>query len=304
MKLAKHLHDLLRFASLGQNLNLHQAAQQVGLSQPSLTRLVQRLEEQFRIHLIERGTHGIRLTGAGELIIRQADFIRRNIDQLHHDINARRIGKRGRLDIGFFTPPTSDPIDGAITRIADSTELELNFHEGSVPQLLIWLRRHMLDVALAMGSVDDLTFNTEHIWKENLAVILPHAHPLLLRERVSWPEISKEKILVRRSFGDNWISDSLRERAAQAACALTMVEMRVSRETLPFLVKKGFGITIMMESSAINLQSDGVSYRLLEGKGASVDITAVWLPENANPALRRFLEEVSNDTKNKISEFL
>ncbi|MBM9400010.1 LysR family transcriptional regulator [Gluconacetobacter azotocaptans] len=157
-EMAKHLHDLLRFASLGQHLNLHQAAQQLGLSQPGLTRLVQRLENQFRTQLIERRLHGVCLTEAGRLIVRQADSIKRDLDHLRHDINATRIGQRGRLDIGFFIPITSDPAVGAIARIANSTELELNFHESSVPQLLTWLRRHMLDVALAMGAVDDLTF--------------------------------------------------------------------------------------------------------------------------------------------------
>jgi DNA-binding transcriptional LysR family regulator len=72
------------------------------------------------------------------------------------------------------------------------------------------------------------------------------------------------------------------------------------------LVRAGFGIALLPESSLLSLNTDQLVCIPMTGPGTEMAIVGVWLPENANPALRRFLEQVTlaveetRDLKNSL----
>ncbi|HEV2678082.1 MAG TPA: LysR substrate-binding domain-containing protein [Aliidongia sp.] len=59
------------------------------------------------------------------------------------------------------------------------------------------------------------------------------------------------------------------------------------------LVRAGFGIALFPESSLLSLNTEGLLTRPLAGPATEMEIVGVWLAENANPALRRFLETIT-----------
>ena len=59
------------------------------------------------------------------------------------------------------------------------------------------------------------------------------------------------------------------------------------------LVEAGFGIALLPELSILSLNTEQLVCIPMSGPGTELEIVGVWLPGNANPALRRFLEAVT-----------
>ena len=59
------------------------------------------------------------------------------------------------------------------------------------------------------------------------------------------------------------------------------------------LVRAGFGIALLPESSLLSLNMDQLARITMSGAGTHIEIVGAWLPGNANPVLRRFLEQIT-----------
>lgn len=107
------------FLVLSQVLNFTKAADQLYMTQPVLSRHVAALEEDLGGKLLERDTHSVRLTPAGN---RAADMFQRILDSyedLKNDVAALSAGSEGVLKIGSPYYWTEDFTEGAASRFMD-----------------------------------------------------------------------------------------------------------------------------------------------------------------------------------------
>lgn len=97
------INQIRYFLNLAATLNFTEAARRSGVSQPSLTRAIQRLEDELGGPLIHRDGKDSRLTDLGREV--QAEFLRIDMALMNvreHSENAAR-GRRRILDIGVAT---------------------------------------------------------------------------------------------------------------------------------------------------------------------------------------------------------
>lgn len=86
---------------LAQTGNVSQVAQQLGITQPALSKQILRLEEELGVRLFDRDRSPMALTPAGEVFIREAEDLLYREDQLLRSMEQFRSGKAGRLTIGI-----------------------------------------------------------------------------------------------------------------------------------------------------------------------------------------------------------
>lgn len=164
-----HLRSFLHVAELG---SLSRAADRLHISQPALSRQVQLLEAELGAALFERTGRGMRLTDAGALLMRRAEPLLRQFDQLAEDIHGRDEILRGSVSLAV--PPSF----GARA----SAELVERFREahsqvklrvvvalgGSVREGLL---TGQLDLGVMYGPVDRRNLRTEELWTESLVLL-------------------------------------------------------------------------------------------------------------------------------------
>src|SRR5262249_25510146 len=92
---------------------------------------------------------------------------------------------------------------------------------------------------------------------------------------------------------DHSIADYISDLAATAGARPQITEFFTSRESIVGLVRAGVGVAVLPESSVLSLNTAELTCIAMAGPGTAMDIVAAWLPENANPALRLFLEEIT-----------
>lgn len=86
---------------LSKTLNFSQVAEQLGISQPALSKQISSLEKELGIDLFDRSFTPIRLTPAGEHFFQEAQELLYREDQLLHSMESFKNGKSGRLTIGI-----------------------------------------------------------------------------------------------------------------------------------------------------------------------------------------------------------
>ncbi|WP_432825179.1 LysR family transcriptional regulator [Dactylosporangium sp. CA-092794] len=91
--------------------HIGRAAAELRVAQPSLSRQIQRLEEQLGVRLFDRNAHGSRLTAAGRVFLAQANDL---LGAARHAVtNVRAAATSGRITIGYapgfvITPAVRD----------------------------------------------------------------------------------------------------------------------------------------------------------------------------------------------------
>jgi DNA-binding transcriptional LysR family regulator len=288
-----NIDDLIRYAVLAEELHFRRAAARLGISQPSLTRRIRRLEQDFGVYLVERHASRLRLTTAGEILAERAIRFTREFARLKADIADAGRGTIGQLAVGFFTSLSSAIFLQALRSFCGTESLRLDLREGTVPQQLLALRQQEIDLAIAVGPIHDSSFNTESLWIERLIIVVPSGHPFAGASSLSWPDIASERLILRASEQDHWITDYVRDLAATAGCRPHLTEFFTPRENMVGLVRAGFGIALLPESSLLSLNMDQLACITMSGVGTEIEIVGAWLPENANPVLRRFLEQIT-----------
>lgn len=97
------LNQIRYFLNLAQSLNFTEAARQSGVSQPSLTRAIQRLEEELGAPLLYRDGKDSRLTALGRDIQLEFMQIEASLNAVAEIADNSIIGERRRLAIGIAT---------------------------------------------------------------------------------------------------------------------------------------------------------------------------------------------------------
>ena len=87
--------------ALSETLNFSQTAEQLGISQPSLSKYIQSIENDLGVKLFDRNHNPMTLTPAGEYFIRNARELVYKEEQLRKALDQFRSGESGRLVIGI-----------------------------------------------------------------------------------------------------------------------------------------------------------------------------------------------------------
>ena len=91
--------DLIRLTTIAREGKVNLAAEKLRISQPGLSRLIAKLEEQFQGQIFERVPRGVRLTPYGAYIVDRAQHLLREVDKAEEEVNAILRGDRGSLHV-------------------------------------------------------------------------------------------------------------------------------------------------------------------------------------------------------------
>lgn len=230
--------DLRYFRAVAEQGSYSRAAEILHISQPALSRAVQRLELDLDVSLFERHGHGARLTESGRALAERTIGLLRQLEQTRAEVRGGIGIPSGVLD--FAAPPgAASYLVPPIIRALQTTypNVFLRVHEGFSGQLCDWVSRGQVDLAcihdpIPMRGVTvtplvdeeiflvgrDLPFTEPMVRIEDLAkvpLVLPsHDHSLrrlvdqLIAERKINLDIKAEvdgqpiiKLLVRENLG-------------------------------------------------------------------------------------------------------
>ncbi|MFF3254192.1 LysR family transcriptional regulator [Actinacidiphila glaucinigra] len=176
--------------ALAQEGHFARAAQSCGVSQPSLSEGIRKLEEEMRVPLIQRGRRFDGLTAEGERVVVWARQILADRDAMEGEVAAMRTGLSGRIRIGVVpSAATAVPrlVDPLCTRHPLLTAHIVNDLTSS--DILTMLRDFTLDAAVTY--LDDevrAAFRTVPLYREKYALLTDASWASVGGATVSWAE--------------------------------------------------------------------------------------------------------------------
>jgi DNA-binding transcriptional LysR family regulator len=248
------------------------AAQKLGYTQSAVSQQIAALERETGSTLIERNPRGIRLTDAGEALVRHAEGILARLADAEAELEAIAGMRGGRLRLGTFPTAGATLMPRAIAEFAHRHPgVELSLTEADPIDSLPQLRAGDLDLVLVDDSgpvmENDAEVELEPVLEDPLYLALSKDHPLASRARVRIEDLA----------GDQWIQPTCScacHRHTQLACGAAGFEPRVAFETDDFgvvqgLVAAGVGVALIPGLALVGERPD-VVVRTIGGSKAPV----------------------------------
>ncbi|GAA3641384.1 LysR substrate-binding domain-containing protein [Kineosporia mesophila] len=286
--------QLRGFVAVAEELHFGRAATRLSMTQPPLSRLVQKLEREVGVRLFDRDSRGVRLTPAGTAFYGEARRLLALAESAPQQ--ARRIseGSAGRLRVGF----TAGAGYGVLPRLlnhlsAQLPDLELELFEMVSRDQVEAVQGHEIDLGLARPPFDAATFGHRLLMREALVVAVPDTHPLTRLDRPVHPEdLVAEPLIMHSDAKARYFYDLV---VGLMPVRHDNVVHSVSQIlTMVWLVQGGRGVALVPHSTEL-IRVDGVSFLpFATPTPKPVELHLLWARDSQNPALPVALEALRN----------
>jgi DNA-binding transcriptional LysR family regulator len=288
------LDQLRGFVAVAEELHFGRAAERLRMTQPPLSRQIQKLERAIDVRLFDRDNRGVMLTAAGEAFLHEARRLLALVESAP-DL-ARRIsaGSAGTVRIGFTAASTFGILGALLNEISNQLpEIEIDLQEMVTREQVAALVEGEVDLGLARPPFDEDLFGSRLLYREPLVVAVPSGHPLSVAGRaVTAEDLRQERIIMHSPTEAKYFYDLIVGLAPPGG--LNYVHTVAQVLTMISLVAAGRGIALVPHSASV-LGIEGIEYLETSGFGADpVELYAIWLKESRNPALHRVLEAISD----------
>ncbi len=192
------LRHLRYFVTVAASQNFTQAARQLHVAQPALSRQIHDLEEELGVTLLERSPRGARLTPAGEAFAVEARAVLQRAEEASQVARAFAQGERGELQLGYAPSPTVELLPRILHAFqGEAPGVRVVMHDLSSEEMTRGLRDGKLHVALLVKplakELRGLTF--DELRRYPLCVALPPEHRLAGTKRVGLKELTGERFV-------------------------------------------------------------------------------------------------------------
>lgn len=180
------LAQLRQLVVVAERLNLSHAAEAMNLTQPALSKSMQRLQRELGTSIYVRRGRGIQLTESGEALVRHAKLVAAQLRDARAEVTALAGGERGHVRVGAGPAWLSRYLPLAIARILRSRSgVRFAVEAGWPDQLMKRLRQGDVDLVLA-GLPDgplDPDLQSIRLSDDRVSVIARAGHPLARKRR-------------------------------------------------------------------------------------------------------------------------
>lgn len=244
------LSQIKYFLNLAETLNFTEAARLSGVTQPTLTRAIQRLEDELGGALIHRDGKDTRLTALGRDIREEFAEIARTERRILASVENRVRGKRETLNIGLTHSLSPNRISGFLTHaLSQMRMLEIVLHPIAQEQAANLVLAGTLDGAFVSDAPKgNPKLALLNLFEERLHLACGERHRLAKYDSVPVAELAGESYIDR-------LNCEFRERATEHLMSEDVVmrpRLRSAREDwVQQAVADGAGICFLSEFSAI-----------------------------------------------------
>ena len=178
------------------------AAQNLYISQPSLSARIKKIEEMIGEPLFDRSTTPLQLTEVGKVYIEAAEEITQIEQRVENYINDLAGLKTGNLAVGASTLFAAYVVPSLITQFNQKfPDVHIQLIEGNTAELEEMLGSNALDFVIDNYHYDSILYNKELYCEENILLAVPKhfsVNEKLKEYQLSYENIKSKKYLSRK----------------------------------------------------------------------------------------------------------
>lgn len=281
--------DLRALLAVAEGRNFHQAADMLNLSQPAISRRIQKLEAAIGAPLLERTTRSVRLTPVGQTVV---PLLRRMLDEMDGSLlGMMAMGERqsGRITVASVPSTTVRFLPDVLQRFSEEyRNVRVRILDLSATECAEAVRTGAAEFGIALPVSTDADLSFEPLYQDPYGLVCRADDPLASLAAPSWRDLKGRRLVTVHRASGNRIT-------LEAGLALAGLELNwfyeVTRLTSALLlVHAGLGPSVLPRLACGGPDARDLVWRPLEGETISRTIGVLRRPAaTLSPAASRLL---------------
>ncbi|MGQ3300385.1 LysR family transcriptional regulator [Reyranella sp.] len=250
--------ELETFIAVSELGSFRRASEKLGISQPSVTGRVQRLETVLGVKLLNRTTRCVTMTEAGERLRLRAEHTVMELRSLMQEFRDEATLRRGRVAIAASPTVAASvlpPIIRQFTRVNPGITLTLT--DEFVGTVLQKISSAAVDLAIIPFAGTGTEYDFEPLFYDEFFVVAPRNHPIARREVADIEQISKYPLLTLPRESAVWFT--LRDEFESRGLKFEPTFQAYNLFTLVGLVEAGLGLSLLPQIIVSRLNLNAVT---------------------------------------------
>ncbi len=304
------LSQILYFQKIARLENYHKAAQELYISQPSLSRSIASLESELGVTLFERKGRGVKLTKAGKLFLEHADRIASECDIAVGKMREFSLDG-GKIDIGYIFPLAGHYMPYHVRQFLNRWEnrnVVFNFFQNHTAAIIDRVRTGELDIGFGgYMKNDDMEFFP--LSEQELVIITPEDHPLAREAELPLSVLNTNPVIGYEAA--SLMGIYTKHLSRRYGLRPNMIVECPDEYSIVSLVRENFGIALTPFTDILDTAENISIHRLIDLK-IYRQIFMFWMKDRYRlPAVERFISymktlqsEAVNDNENVSKVYL
>ncbi|MCD8145253.1 MAG: LysR family transcriptional regulator [Oscillospiraceae bacterium] len=198
------LMQLQYFREVARRGHVTQAAAQLHITQPALSKTISNMENELGIKLFDRDGKRIRLNAYGQVVLRYADQIFSSLEQMNTEISDLSSGVSGSMRIAVSIPNRKpDTIFDELERfIKEFPGVCVSYLFTSAKAIREGLLSGNLDLGVTSSSIICREIVWTKLYEERMGIILSRNHPLAQKTEVCMADLEDEWFFCNNAGND------------------------------------------------------------------------------------------------------
>lgn len=277
------------FMAVARTLSFTDAAAELFISQPALSRSIASLENELGVPLLNRNHHSVALTAAGTLLASELPNLRKELDRITMLVRQTENGLMGHLNIGVLEGQQLD----------ETLQVTLKYFSQSLPlvevspcrldeeELIEGLEQGRLDLIFTMGHGLDTVKNVQYLTLDSVpyCMVIPPDHPLAGRPAATLADFKWDTFILSGAHKPTPETRFLLDCCAKANLDPQCRYVADTR-TRQLWIESGFGVSLFnAENRACHL----ASVRAIPiADVPESPLVLAWKGNTGNPSVRLF----------------
>ncbi|MFS0562075.1 LysR family transcriptional regulator [Terribacillus sp. 179-K 1B1 HS] len=239
------------FQTLAREQHVTRAAQLLSITQPALSRSINRLESQIGTPLFDRQGRTIKLNKYGELLLKRVDLILKEFEEGKNEIQSLLDPDKGEISLGFLHTLGTTIVPNIIGAFKEKfPQVRFHLKQNHSNWLLDNLQSGDLDLCLLSSFPMESNIAWTPLWQEELFLFFPKNHPLAKQESITLEEVADEPfILMEEGYALRVTIDSIFEQVGIRPKIMFEGE---EVTTIAGFVGAGMGISILPDVKSLD----------------------------------------------------
>ncbi|MCV7218201.1 LysR family transcriptional regulator [Mycobacterium crocinum] len=283
-----HLEELQWFVVLAETEHVTEAAAELGVSQPTLSRALTRIEQKSGVALFDRVGRRLHLNEYGRIMLEHARRSIAEVQAAMDRIAALRDPDTGRVRLAFLHSLANWYVPEQLRRFRETApKIQFDLFQGAAHEIARSILDGGSDIAITSPRPAPANFSWHRLYVERLCLAVPVGHRLAVRTRVNLSAAADEPfVALEKPFGLRQLTDEL---WTDAGIDPQIVFEASEIPTMEGLVAAGFGVAV------VPVPRDGTDARVvhvpLSNSQAKREVGLAWRRDRPlAPPSQRFVD--------------
>lgn len=264
------------FLAVKQFNSFSNAANELCISQSSLSKQIKSLENELDTLLFERTSRSTKLTPAGEDFFIYAQKFLDDYNNIFIEMKKHSLSNKNTLNIGTIAVLTQYGLTSTLAEFKKKyPQINLNILEEENDAVLNMLANSKIDLAIVRTfNIPKDLFDVIHLADDELVVVTSSSHPFTKKDSISFADLKDESLIICSKSG---VYDICVEECNKLGFSPNIIYQISKIETILGLVSENLGITLIVNDVLKPFKNPNIAVHPLKEKDNQFQVL-IYLP--------------------------